>query len=85
MTESEERPKLCLFTFMGTGARFVRIGYKGRMLSQGHKARKMIRHFRNVCLGAFLVGASVYQGGVTGFILAAIGIALIIQSRALMK
>ena len=50
-----------------------------------HKARKMIRHFRNVCLGAFMVGASVYQGGVTGFILAAIGIALIIQSRVLMK
>ena len=45
----------------------------------------MIRHFRNVCLGAFMVGASVYQGGVTGFILAAIGIALIIQSRVLMK
>ena len=41
---------------------------------------KAIKHFRNVCLGVCLIAASVYYGGVPGFVLGALGIALIIGS-----
>ena len=44
-----------------------------------------MKHFRNVCLGAFLLGVGVYQGGVYGFVLGAIGVTLMVQSYLLMK
>jgi hypothetical protein len=44
-----------------------------------------MKHFRNVCVGACLLLASVYNGGILGFILAALGIALIIHSGNSLK
>jgi len=41
---------------------------------------KAMKHFRNVCVGACLMAGSVYYGGVPGFVLGALGIALIIHS-----
>ena len=39
-----------------------------------------IKHFRNVCAGVCLIAASVYYGGIPGFVMGALGIALIIHS-----
>ena len=41
---------------------------------------KAMKHFRNVCLGVCLMAGSVYYGGIPGFVLGALGIALIIHS-----
>ena len=46
---------------------------------------KLDRHFRNLCLGAFMLGVGVYQGGVMGFVLGAIGATLMVQSWFLSK
>ena len=44
-----------------------------------------MKHFRNVCVGVCLLAASVYYGGVPGFILGALGIAIIIHSGNALK
>ena len=44
-----------------------------------------MKHFRNVCVCACLMLASIYYGGVLGFILAALGIGLIIHSGNTLK
>ncbi len=44
-----------------------------------------MRRFRNICLGAFMLGVAVYQGGFYGFVLGAIGVTLMIQSYLLSK
>ena len=46
---------------------------------------KAMKHFRNVCVGVCLMAASVYYGGVPGFVLGALGIALIIHSSNVQK
>ena len=46
---------------------------------------KFNRHFRNLCLGGFMLGVGVYQGGVVGFVLGAIGATLMVQSWFLSK
>jgi hypothetical protein len=46
---------------------------------------KLNRHVRNLCLGAFMLGLGVYQGGVVGFVLGAVGITLMAQSWLLLK
>jgi len=46
---------------------------------------KAMKHFRNVCVGVCLMAASVYYGGVPGFVLGALGIALIIHSSNAQK
>jgi len=76
-----------MFTFMGTGARFVAIGYKGPNAQPGTQGAmmKLNRHVRNLCLGAFMLGVGVYQGGVMGFVLGAVGMTLMVQSWLLLK
>ena len=44
-----------------------------------------MKHFRNVCVGVCLLAASVYYGEIPGFILGALGIALIIHSGNSLK
>jgi uncharacterized transporter YbjL len=46
---------------------------------------KLNRHVRNLCLGAFMLGIGVYQGGVMGFVLGAVGMTLMVQSWLLLK
>ena len=46
---------------------------------------KAMKHFRNVCVGVCLMAGSVYYGGVPGFVLGALGIALIIHSSNAQK
>ena len=46
---------------------------------------KFNRHVRNLCLGAFMLGLGVYQGGATGLVLGAIGLVLMVQSWLLLK
>jgi hypothetical protein len=49
------------------------------------KMMKLNRHVRNLCLGAFMLGLGVYQGGVVGFVLGAVGITLMAQSWLLLQ
>ena len=46
---------------------------------------KFSRHVRNLCLGAFMAGVGLYQGGAAGYVLAAIGLVLMVQSWLLLK
>ena len=46
---------------------------------------KLNRHDRNLCLGAFMLGIDVYQGGVMGFVLGAVGMTLMVQSWLLLR
>ena len=46
---------------------------------------KLNRHVRNLCLGGFMLGVGVYQGGVMGFVLGAVGMTLMVQSWLLLK
>ena len=45
----------------------------------------MKRHYRNICLGAFMLGVGVYQGGVPGVVLGVVGLTLMVQSYFLLK
>ena len=42
-------------------------------------------HGRNLCLGAFMLGVGVYQGGGMGVVLGVIGGVLMLQSWMLLK
>ena len=46
---------------------------------------KLNRHVRNLCLGAFMLGVGVYQGGAMGVMLGVIGGVLMLQSWMLLN